>query len=327
MDENISKLNQIFGAFKIKAKCINYNSYRHFFYYDAVLEPGYKISKLNSFSNELSLALKAPIPIIKAIPSLGVVRFHFTCRDAETLHFEKLYASSQKPENFFIPFLLGESELGEPLWIDMSKNPHLLIGGSSGSGKSVFLHILIANALKLDDIDLYLIDPKKVEFNRYSLGSCVRSIDVNLESANQTLDKLISIMETRFEILNQLRKSNIEDVPHLFRKIVVIIDEFSELSLNEKGDFEFKLIKLAAKCRAAGIYLTLATQRPSVDVVTGLIKANFPARVACKTASQTESKIILDSSGAEHLGGRGDCLIRTSTLDNIRFQAAYVGEK
>ncbi|HVI41860.1 MAG TPA: DNA translocase FtsK [Anaerovoracaceae bacterium] len=324
----IMTLNQVLQAFKIKASCISASQHRHFSFYDLVLEPGAKISKLNQCSKEIALALKSrSVPIVKMMPELGIVRLQLIHKQADLLPFDQLYRSSVK-ENGFLPFLLGETDEGNQLWVDMSKNPHLLVAGATGSGKSVFLHNMIANAAKYDDVKLYLVDTKKVEFGPYErpeFSDLIVNVAKDYTSAINLLDNLLKIMEMRYSHFDSIGCANIEQIPSGMNKIVVIIDEVADLMLMDKGgQFQNSLVKLAAKSRAAGIYIILATQRPSVDVLTGLIKANFPARLACKVSSRVDSQIILDYQGAEHLAGRGDAIFKSPSNESVRLQIAHV---
>lgn len=320
-------LNQILESFKIKAVCVGTKEYKHFSFYDLELQPGTKISKISQYSKEIALAMKAKnVPIIKVIPERGIIRLQLVHKQAETLYFDELYQQSTIKKGF-LPFLFGETDEGEHLWVDMSKNPHLLVAGATGSGKSIFLHNMIANAIKYDDVKLYLIDTKKVEFGPYehsNFSGIIAGLAKDYISATNMLEHLLEIMEMRFSYLDSLGLSNIEQVS-LMNKIVVIIDEVADLMLLDKsGQFQSALIKLAAKSRAAGIYIILATQRPSVDVITGLIKANFPARLACKVSSRVDSQVILDFQGAENMIGQGDAIFKSPTYDSVRLQIAYV---
>lgn len=326
----IESFNQILKSFKIKATCVAINQHRHFSFYDLELAPGTRVNKLHQFSNELALALRAKSsPIIKIMAEQGIVRLQLAHKKADLLKLFEMYNASEAKG--FLPFLLGETNEGKKLWVDMSQNPHLLVAGSTGSGKSVFLHNLIANAAKHRDVKLYLVDTKKVEFSPYDkaeFSGLVSSVAKDYASACNLMDHLMNLMEMRYSYLDSIGASNINQIPLSMDKIVVIIDEMADLMLADRsGQFENSLVKLAAKSRAAGIYIVAATQRPSVDVITGLIKANFPARLACKVSSRVDSQIILDYPGAENLMGQGDAIFKSPTCDSIRLQVAYVSAK
>jgi len=323
----IDSLNNILKSFKIKAECVGAKKHRHFAYYDVTLEPGTRISRLQRYANELAIAMRANSSIIiKPIPREGIVRLQTTTSKAKKLDFNELYKFNKAPSDHILPFLLGETDEGKPLWMDIAKNPHLLVAGSTGSGKSVFLHTLIANAAKRHDVSLHLVDTKRVEFNIYreGLADVVTSVSNTYDEAINTFSFLHDLMESRYLYMSKIGVKSIEDQPNIFNKIVLIVDEAADLMLYEKGKvFEDLAIKLAQKARAAGIYMVFATQRPSVDVFTGLIKANFPARLSCKVTSKVDSKVILDQQGAESLIGRGDAILNNSNFDMTRLQVAY----
>lgn len=321
-------MNQILKGLNIDAECIEAEKHRHLAHYDIKLTPGTKVRDLENNYREIALGLKSKTnPIIDPIPEKGIVRIKVAHRNADLLPFLELYNKTSKPEGC-LQFLLGETDIGEPLWVDMAKNPHMLIAGTTGSGKSTILHIIIANALLRKDVKLYLIDPKQgVEFARYK--DKAKIITTYDDSLNK-LELLHKEMENRYEIMSKFGYTSIEQMRNQV-KIMVIIDEVSDLILMDsakkninKGKLEELLVSLAQKARAAGIYLVAATQRPSVDVLTGILKANFPARIACKVSSRTDSSVILDRLGAESLLGCGDAIINTGKYNYVRFQAAYV---
>ncbi len=333
MENSIDNLNSIFSGLKLDARCVGYEENKHMAFYDIKLNPGCRVRKIESLAPEIALCLRSHTePIVKTILDKGIVRLHVTIKDSKILDFHSVYCIDDKPKDAFLPFLLGETDEGKLLWTDMSKNPHMLVAGGTGSGKSVFLHLLISNIQKLiqnnDNINLYLSDPKRVEFDRYQNRKEMFGIESICNSYDETINMLRLIetkMENRYRAMCQMKISKIEEAPESFSKIFVIIDEVSDLMMMDKKHktFEILISRLAQKARAAGIYLVLATQRPSVDVLTGTIKANFPARVSCKVSSKIDSKVILDRSGGEALLGKGDSIIKNSDNDYVRFQAAY----
>lgn len=327
----VSSMNDLLQGFRIKAKCIDAKSHRHFSYYDVELNLGTKISKLVRNAGEFGLAMKTKTDIIVTpLTEQGVVRLHTTHAAADILPFDKLYKAHRAPASQHLPFLLGETAEGDPLFVDMSKNPHLLVAGSTGSGKSVFLHNIIANAANRMDTKLFLIDTKRVEFNVYKdvcLKPLVYDIADDYDKAMGILKTVHQLMEARYEYMSDNGIQSMELCNKLNRldNIVVVIDEAADLMLyNKTKDFEQLIVRLAQKARAAGIYLVLATQRPSIDVLTGLIKSNFPARVACKVSTKVDSRVVLDQNGAENLAGRGDAIIKQPTSNATRFQVAFV---
>lgn len=319
--ELMHNLNTALENFKVPALCVNTFQHRHFSFADLQLLPGCKISKIEGISRELGLALRSQSsPILKTMPDKGVVRLQMTFKKSEPIYFNNIYT---KPPKGVLPFLLGETDEGKPLWVDMAENPHLLVAGATGAGKSYFLHLLIANAMRHNNVQLFLTDTKRVEFERYRHLSSVRYFSEDFDSTVWMLNWLVEQMESRYEMLAKMGYRNIDQCPTL-DKILVIMDEVADLMMMGKKNnpFELAICRLAQKARAAGIYLVAATQRPSVDVITGLIKANFPARLACRVSSKVDSSVIFDSAGAENLMGRGDALFRAPVVDATRFQIA-----
>ena len=325
--ELIDKMNGVLDDLSLKARCVAAEQNGHLAFFDLQTS---RVSAIESFSREIAMGLRSKkSPIITTIPRLGIVRLRVAMGDAEVIPFDDIYNNST-PIKGTLPFLFGRDDEGNPLWVDMAKNPHMLIAGTTGSGKSTLLHVIIANALKRHDVELTLIDPKfGVEFARYS-----DTIHVAKEysDALAELELIQSEMEYRYRLMFKNKVFSIDQDPNIFKKKLVVIDEIADLLLKdnsksnpEKGKFEDILCNIAQKARACGIYMVIATQRPSIDIITGSIKANFPARVACKVSTATDSKVILDQVGAESLLGRGDAIINSVTHNYIRFQSAYVG--
>lgn len=319
----LTKLNSILHSFKIKADCVATSEHRHLAFYDLKLAPSFRIKKLEGLLPELSLVLKTKTtPFLQMIPEQGIVRLQVVQANQDVLLLEKLYPKG-KPTTGILPFCFGETNEGKPFWVEMNNNPHLLVAGTTGSGKSTLLHNLIWNAFKTENVELYLADPKKVEFEEYRNHDLVYGFAQTYNEVCSTLEHLFLVMEERYKILASSKAAF-----EFFSKIILIIDEVADLMLQDVDKrFENLLTRLAAKCRAAGIYLVIATQRPSVNVVTGLIKANFPARLACKVASRIDSQIILDENGAETLLGKGDALFKNGETSLTRIQIAYVEKK
>jgi len=316
----VEKLNGILSAFKIAAVCKDYSEYKSSCFYDIELAPGTKIKDIEKFSAELSLALKkAGKPRVLLQAEEGLLRLEFVQKTTEKLSFFKLGSESPRPEGE-ITCLLGEILQGLPIWIDLVKTPHMLIAGTTGSGKSTLLHTIIANLLMFSKIQIHLMDPKSIEFFQYDNANLPRiNVTYSLEECIKKLRMLNEEMESRYFLMkrNNWKVTN-------FPYIVLIIDEFADLIIQDiSNEFHKLLCKLAQKSRAAGIHIILATQRPSVNVVDGSIKANFPARIACKVASGVDSRIILDAMGAENLMGAGDALIKAGDIPLQRFQSAY----
>lgn len=325
----INYANQVFEDYKIKVRCANFSKINHFNIYELSLLPGCKIKTVESISSELQLRLNFKYKPTFIIDD-GKFKMIFT-NNPSKIQLEDLIRRKSK----FSPLeiVMGIDYNGDVVTTDIAKMPHLLVAGTTGSGKSVFLHVLINNFIKTyRDIDLYLFDPKYVEFESYKnntnnyLYICVQN------TYQETINKLkfiAEMMENRFEVLAKRGYRNVQDYnannKDKYKYILCIIDEFADLASdkNDKKIFESLICSIAAKSRAAGIHLVIATQRPSIDVVTGLIKANFPTRVCFKVSTSVDSRVVLDQCGAENLMPGGDGIVIYNSRIT-RFQAAYI---
>lgn len=315
--ENIEEFNKILKDFNIKAVCVNYQLIDNYFFYDLKLYSNTKVKEIYKYIDEIALLLKSPSkPNIKILHNLGIVRLEFALPRNNNLKLFDYFTNDTLPKAEVL-CLLGQNISGERVWMDLAQNPHMIIAGTTGSGKSTLLHNIVANVINYSNAKLFLLDPKNIEFSEYE---SVKNINVghSYEDSIQTLDLLINVMEDRYKMIRDGYES--KKLPYL----VLIIDEFADLILQDKDClFYNKLCQLAQKCRSARISIILSTQRPSVDIVKGSIKANFPVRIACKVSSYVDSKIILDSVGAENLLGKGDALIKDNYRMLERFQIAY----
>jgi S-DNA-T family DNA segregation ATPase FtsK/SpoIIIE len=316
--EAIDNFNYILQSFKIKAKCVDYKSKNNYFFYDLELSPSVRIKDINKIGDEISLALKTPCkPSIKLIREQGVVRLEFVKSNSNQLKlFECFSEANNKPQGGLV-CLLGQQVDGQNIWMDLCQNPHMIIAGTTGSGKSTLLHNIIANVLYYNNARLFLVDPKNVEFNKYQKQFNNVYTYYDYDSALKLIHNIIQIMNHRYEAISLGMAAQ-------FRPQLIIIDEFADLIMQDKENALYNaLCQLAQKCRAANIHIILSTQRPSAHIISGQIKANFPARISCKVASHIDSKIILDSTGAENLLGKGDALLKDSSRSLERFQVAY----
>jgi S-DNA-T family DNA segregation ATPase FtsK/SpoIIIE len=328
----IAAMNHALEEVGIRGECVSAKSHNHLSFYDVKLGKSL-ISRIESRARDIGTKIKSKTtPIVKVMPEKGIVRLQVATKDAESISLLGMLSKQKVPEGMRLPFLLGEDEEGGLIWMDMAEpsSPHLLVAGATGSGKSVLLHNLIANAVLLDangirSIETYLVDPKRVEFDAYSrMSGGVYAIEHDYLGALTILQAMIEEMDGRYERMQEVGVRDISEMKLPYR--MVVIDEVGDLMLQDKksGVFQELVVRLAQKGRAAGIHLVLATQRPSVDVLTGLIKANFPARIACRTASKKDSQVIMDTIGAESLLGGGDAILRNGKTDYVRFQVAYV---
>ncbi|MCD6410637.1 DNA translocase FtsK 4TM domain-containing protein [bacterium] len=309
---------------------------------------GIKLSRITALSNNLALALAAhPIRIEAPIPGKSLIGIEVPNKARTLVRLRNLLS---EPEflnaSSSLTFALGRDVMGGAMFADLSKMPHLLIAGATGTGKTICLNSIVLSLLYRntpETLRLILVDPKRVEFSHYNtLPHVLGPVVHNANKTIKTLAWLIEEMERRFDIFGKVGARNIVSYNARVRKngkfkeeghkimpyIVLIIDELADLMAARGRDIEMGIVKLAQKARATGIHLILATQRPSVEVITGLIKANIIARIAFQVASQVDSRTILDTSGAEKLLGNGDMLFISATITKPkRIQGAYVSEK
>ena len=305
--------------------------------------PGVKLAKITNLADNIALRLAASsVRIVAPIPGKHAVGIEIPNRERNIVSFAELL----KDDEFFesssaIPIALGKDIAGEAQIVDLTKTPHLLIAGATGSGKSVCVNSIICSVLyrrNPNEVKLILIDPKIVELKFYNdIPHLMTPVITDPKRAFQALQYLIYEMERRYSLLDSLgardisgynakiQRKNLATEPLPY--IVVVIDEFADLMATSGKELESTVARLAAMSRAVGIHLVLATQRPSTDVITGLIKANIPSRIAFMVASKVDSRIIIDSMGAEKLLGRGDMLY-TSAADPfpVRMQGAFLTE-
>ncbi len=299
--------------------------------------PGVKINKVASLSEDLALALKtASIRIVAPIPGKSVIGIELANPKREIVSLKALLASKAfKNCRGKLPLALGQDIVGQPIATDLAKMPHLLIAGATGTGKSVGLNAMICSLLYKhfpDQLRLLMIDPKRIELSLYDgIPHLLHPVVNEPKEATRALKWAVMEMEHRYSLLEEAKCRNLEGynkkaeepLPHL----VVIIDELADLMMVSSKEVEASIARLAQMARAAGIHLIVATQRPSVDVLTGLIKANFPARLSFKVSSKVDSRTILDLTGAEKLLGMGDMLfLAPGTATPQRIHGAYVSE-
>lgn len=312
---------------------------------------GVKVQKIKTLENDIALNLQAKsIRIIAPIPGKAAVGVEIPSLYPQEVSFKELLLQYQQmPRKMMIPLLLGKAVLGDNVLCDLSRMPHCLIAGATGSGKSVCINTIIMSILmnaRPDEIKLLMIDPKKVELTAYAnLPHMIAPVITEPHGAYSALNWLVKEMLLRYEILKQLGVRNIQafnnrqikpdleahlsiPIPARMHGIVAIIDEFADLMMASSSDLETPIARIAQMARAVGIHLILATQRPSREVITGLIKANFPTRIAFKVSSRINSQIILDDVGAESLLGNGDMLfLPPGTSSLLRAQGAYISDE
>lgn len=324
---NIGLLNKLFNHHNIKATIINAAKGAAFTRYEAEIDPfHFQIDKIFAIEENISHLLKSPeLPIIFPIYERSVVAIDVVNVDREDVHFEAVLADAVDVANYKLPLVLGHTVYNKPFIVDLVDAPHILIAGTTGSGKSVGLRSIVTGLLHfVKDVQVYMIDPKRVEMSIFS-GHESTDIITDIDEALAALDTLLFDIETRYEALREQGVNNIADAEGL-PYVALVIDELADLFVGNKRIKE-SLLKIIQKSRAAGVHVIAATQRPSVDVVSGIIKSNFPTRIAFKVSSQEDSRIILGSKGAERLLGKGDMLYRKSAGSFERIQGAYITNK
>lgn len=336
------RIEECLDSFGIKSKVVQINIGPSVTCFELKPQRGVKVSKILNLSDDLSLALAtSDIRIEAPIPGKSHVGIEVPNSKKEVVGLKEMIASEEFIKNTKeLPFVLGKSISGSPKVSAIEKMPHLLVSGATGSGKSVCINTIIMSILykhSPDEVKLLLIDPKIVELSIYNgIPHLIMPVITDPKKASSSLFWAIREMERRYKLFeeNHVRDissyrdlteidENIEKLPY----IVIIIDELSDLMMTAAGEVEDYITRLAQKSRACGIHLIIATQRPTVDVITGTIKANIPSRIAFAVTSQIDSRTILDMSGAETLLGKGDMLFSPSdAMKPMRIQGAFVSD-
>ena len=309
--------------------------------YELEPDPSVRVSRIEALSDDLAMALSArSIRIEAPIPGRSVVGIEIPNRDSHVVGLKSIFEEVEfKESTDSLVFALGRDVAGAARATDLTKMPHLLIAGATGSGKSVMVNALIASLLfraRPQDLRLILVDPKRVELSGYNgLPHLLVPVITESEKAAAALRWTVFEMENRYRLFAEAGARNLaaynegrEDENDRLPFIVIIIDELADLMMQDGRSTEEPIVRIAQKARATGIHMVLATQRPSVNVVTGLIKANIPSRIAFSMASQIDSRTVLDAPGAEDLIGRGDMLFQPSDAPKpIRLQGVFVSDK
>ena len=319
--------------------------------YEIVPAPGVRISKIKNLEDDIALSLSAlGIRIIAPMPGKGTIGIEVPNQKPEVVSMRSIIASEKFQNTAFdLPIALGKTITNDTFITDLSKMPHLLMAGATGQGKSVGLNAILVSLLYKkhpSQIKFVLVDPKKVELTLFNtierhflakLPNAEESIITDTKKVIHTLNSLCILMDARYELLKNAMVRNIKEYNakfisrklnpleghHYMPYIVLVVDEFADLIMTAGKEVEMPIARLAQLARAIGIHLIIATQRPSVNIITGTIKANFPARIAFRVSSKIDSRTILDAGGAEQLIGRGDMLLSTGN-DLIRIQCAFV---
>ncbi len=344
IEESMHKLAATLESFRVRVQEINYSCGPTVTRYEVVLAPGVRVRNVTNLADDIALALRSSggVRIEAPIPGTNAVGIEVPNKTRSTIYLRDMIESRAFADaKSKLSACLGADIAGKPIIFDIAKMPHLLIAGTTGSGKSVCINCIIMSLLykvRPDEVRLVLIDPKKVEFSIYkNIPHLMAPVVTQPKDAAGALQAAVEEMERRFEVFesvgvrdlkgyNEITKDD-PDMPFI-PHIVIIIDELADLMMTAKNEVETAICRIAQKARAAGMHLIIGTQRPSADVVTGLIKANVPSSIAFAVKSQIDSRVILDHGGAEALTGRGDMLfVPIGAMRDTRVQGAFVDDK
>jgi S-DNA-T family DNA segregation ATPase FtsK/SpoIIIE len=334
------KLVETLGHFGVEAKIVGIVSGPHVSRFELRLAPGTKVKKVTELSNDLAYALASTdIRILAPIPGKQAVGVEVPNTRRRLVRLGDIYAGRPEKTSPLVAWL-GKGIDGNPVWTDLAKMPHVLVAGTTGSGKSGCVNAILSSILMQaspNDVRLVLVDPKQVELNHYeNVPHLLTPVVTSPRLAANVLANLIGEMESRYGIMGEARCRNLAELNRARAKageaplphILCVIDELADLMMVSPAEVEDSIIRLAQKSRATGIHLVLATQRPSTDIITGTIKVNIPARIAFAVSSQTDSRVILDQGGAEALLGQGDMLLRGAGTSKLaRIQGAFITEE
>ena len=355
--ERAKILEKTFADFGFKVRVVEIETGPVISQYEIELEAGLRLAKISNLADDLAIALRVPsVRIVAPIPGKNSVGVEVPNTDRQMVRLREVIEETQaKSRTMKIPIYLGKDVAGNPMVVDMASLPHLLIAGRTGTGKSVCLNSLIVSILmtrRPDEVRMLMIDPKMVELTPYkSLPHLMHPVVTDMKKAEAILGWAVEKMEERYSLLakvgvrhlsqyNQLGRDELlrrmqpegpeeaAAIPTTMPYIVVVADEIADMMMTAGKEIEQHIIRLAQKSRAVGIHLVLATQKPTVDVITGLIKSNLPARIAFQVASRTDSRVVLDECGADRLLGNGDMLFLspgTSTI--LRGQGTFVSDE
>ncbi|MBL7223871.1 MAG: DNA translocase FtsK [Candidatus Brocadiae bacterium] len=354
VQEQIDVLERTLREFGIGATVVDIDQGPVVTRYELTLQAGTKLSKVTALSDDLAIATKAPaVRIVAPIPGKSTIGIELPNTDTELVRMRELLESKAAERQRNIPLFLGKDASGQPIVADLTRMPHLLIAGATGSGKSVCINTIISSILFTrhpDDVRLVLIDPKVVELAHYAdLPHLLTPVVTDMKRAAWILDWACKTMDERYDTLarvgvrsisayNRLSEDEIRDrvgelandaeYPFHLPYIVIIVDELADMMMMASKNIETSITRLAQKSRAVGLHIILATQRPSVDVITGLIKSNLPTRISFQVTSKVDSRTILDRNGAEKLLGCGDMLfLAPGTADMLRAQGTFLSDE
>lgn len=330
-------LEQKFADFDVEGKVTQVYPGPVVTMYEFEQAKGIKITKVVSLSDDIALALKSPAVRVSTISGKSAIGIEVPNRQRETVSLKEIISSESFRKNHsMLTLALGKDIFGTPVVSDLAKMPHLLVAGATGSGKSVSINSMVMSILYKatpKQVKMLMIDPKRLELSTYEgIPHLISPVITNPKEAAEALRKMVFEMEHRYRLLAEKGTRNIEgynrmvSVDEQLPYIVIFIDELADLMFASANEVEDAIARLAQMARASGIHLILATQRPSVDVITGVIKANFPARISFQVTTRIDSRTILDSQGAEQLLGKGDMLFMIPGVKIVRIHGALIME-
>ncbi len=353
--ERAALLEKTFTDFGLNVKVVGINTGPVITQYELALETGLRVNKVTALADDLALNLRVPsVRIVAPIPGKNAVGVEVPNEKRALVGLkEVILASGKKAAKMKVPLFLGKDAEGQPLVYDLAEMPHLLIAGRTGTGKSVCMNSIILSILmtrRPDEVKMVMIDPKMLEMSEYGrVPHQMSPVIKDMRKAEAVLAWAVDKMEERYELLSRARVRSIaaynelsheeilrrvqpeegerDRVPERMPYVVIFLDEMADLIMMMRKEVEGHIIRLAQKSRAAGIHLVVATQKPTVDVITGLIKSNLPARICFKVVNKSDSRVVLDETGADKLLGKGDMLFLppgTSTL--VRAQGTYLAD-
>ena len=355
--ERGAELERVCASFGVELKVVDAQPGPVLTLYEIELKKGLRVNKLTVLSEDLAIAMKAPrVRVVSPIPGKNTVGIEIPNQNRQLVRLrEVMEECAAQAEKMAIPIFLGKDVGGAPMVADLAKLPHLLIAGRTGTGKSVCLNSIIMSILMTrspEEVKLIMIDPKMVELSPYkTVPHLMHPVVVDMQKAEAILEWAVEKMEQRYQIFAAVGARKLSEFnampeatkrkrlqprdeeewaafPKTMSSVVIIADEMADMIMTSGKDVERHIVRLAQKSRAVGIHLVLATQKPTVDVVTGLIKSNLPARIAFGVASRTDSQVVLDAKGAEQLLGNGDMLfLSPGTSQLVRGQGAFVSDK
>lgn len=356
VEHKAQSLESMLEEFGVNAQVVNAEPGPAITMYELELAPGIKVSQISTLANDMARALgSGTVRVVAPLPGKHTIGIEVPNSQREIVRLKDLVQKGAAAAKMQIPLFLGKSSSGEALVSDLASMPHMLIAGTTGSGKSVCINTIITSVLltrRPDEVKLILIDPKMVEMAMFeSIPHLMSPIVTEMRRAEQILEWATQKMDERYELLAEAQVRNIASyntltpeelierfkpstpeeeakIPKKLPHIIIIIDELADLMMTSAKEVEAYIVRIAQKSRAIGIHLVLATQRPQATVVTGLIKSNMPSRIAFRVAARMDSRIILDQNGAEALLGQGDMLfLRPGTSELIRAQGAFLDDE